>query len=306
MRYDGRPVLVIGATGFVGGRVVAALRADGYAVRCMARNPDRASGLADDGAEVVRGDLVDAEAVDRAVDGTAAVVLCFHTLSPQPRAGAEQGFVEVETVGVRNVISACRTHGVPRVLYVTSIGVAVDAPSSWLRGRAAVEGELFKSGLDVTVLRPGMIVGRGGQGFEAVVRGATRSVTVGIGSQAQRFRTIAVDDLARDLVNLIDRPESFGVAFDVGSDDVLTMKQMTALAARSVGRRPARTLVVPAALLRTAAPLIERVTRMPRGAVRGLLGDGPAVDLVGDPRPIRAVLGRKDRSFAAAVDGQVT
>jgi uncharacterized protein YbjT (DUF2867 family) len=305
MSDDERPVLVIGATGFLGGRVVAALLANACRVRCLARSPERAAGLAGEGVEVRKGDMLEAGDVSSAVAGASAVIVCVHTLSPQGAAAAGQQFMDVEATGLQHVVTACQEHGVRRVLYVTSIGVAADATSSWLRGRWLTEQTLLTSGLDVTVVRPGMIVGRGGDGFGIVARGATRRVAVAFGSPSLRFRTIAVDDCARDIVDLLDRPEAVGQAFEVGSDDVLTMRQMMAVAAASLGRRPALAVFLPAGLVRLLAPLIERVARLPRGAIGGLVGDGPQADMVGDPSAVRALLNRVDRPFHEAVEGQL-
>ncbi len=150
-----------------------------------------------------------------------------------------------------------------------------------------------------------MIVGRGGGGFTVVVRGATRRFAVAVGSSRLRFRTVAAEDLAQDLVDLIDRPASFGKALDAGSDDVMTMRQMVAVAAQSVSRRPGRMVFVPAAVVRLLAPLLERVARVPKGAIGGFVGDGPQQDMIGDPGELRAVLGRSDRSFRESIEGQL-
>ena len=259
---DDCAVLVIGATGFVGRRVVAALVAGGHRVRCMVRDPSRAADLSADGFEVVRGDMLDAEAVSAAARGVRAVIVCVHTLSPQPGRRAGQDFVDVEADGVGSIVAACRANGARRLLYVTSIGVAHGARSSWLRGRADVEDLLFGSGLDVTVLRPGMVVGHGGDGFGMVERGARRRAAILLASPHQRFRTVAVDDLAHQLVALLDEPRSFGQHFDVGSDDVLTIDEMVDLAANHLGRRQPAKIHLPRGVLAHVAPLIERAAKM--------------------------------------------
>jgi len=154
---EDRAVLVIGATGFVGRRVVRELTAAGLPVRSLVRDPTRAGDLAGERVEVVRGDMLDAHTVSAAAQQVRAVIVCVHTVSPQPARQAGQDFIDVEEAGVGNIVAACRANAVARVLYVTSIGVAADARSSWTRGRARIENLLFTSGLDVTVLRPGMI-----------------------------------------------------------------------------------------------------------------------------------------------------
>ena len=299
------PVLVIGATGFLGRRVVATLLERGEAVRCLARTPRIAADLGAAGAEVVAGDLLDAASIDAAVAGARAVVVCVHTISNQSTADDGQGFMDIEAQGLRNVTAACAKLGVRRVVYVTSIGVAEHATSSWLRGRWRTEQDLLASGLDATVVRPGMIVGRGGDGFSIVARAATKRFAVAVAGSAQKFRTVAVDDLAADIVDLIDIADASGTILEVGSDDVLTMRQMAAITAESIGRRPGLLVSIPGGLIRRLAPLIERIAKVPRGAISGFVGDSQQDDMVGDPAALRALLGRADRPFREAIAGQV-
>ncbi len=298
---DERAVLVIGATGFVGRRVVAALVAGGQRVRCMVRDPSRAADLAADGVEVVRGNMLDAAAVSAAARGIRAAIVCVHTLSPQPGRRVGQDFVDVEAAGAATIVGACRAGGVRRLLYVTSIGVAHDARSTWSRGRADVEDLLFTSGLDVTVLRPGMIVGHGGDGFRMVERGARGRAVILLASPHQRFRTVAVDDLAHQLVALVDEPRSFGQHFDVGSDDVLTVDEMVDLAAEHLGRRRPVKIHLPRGVLARLAPLLERAARMPPGAIGGFVGEGSDEDMIGDATAVRVLLDRPPRPFHQAM-----
>ena len=298
---DERAVLVIGGTGFVGRQVVAALTSAGSLVRVMVRDPRRAGDLVGERVEVVRGDMLDARAVSEAVQHVRAVIVCVHTVSPQPARQAGDDFIDVEEAGVGNILAACRSAGVSRLLYVTSIGVAADARSSWTRGRARIEKLVFASGLDVTVLRPGMIVGHGGDGFGLVERAARRRVAVLVSSALQQFRTVAVDDVAHQLVALIDEPRAFGRYFDVGSDDVLTIDEMIDLVADYLGRpRPAK-IHLPRRLIARFSPLIERAARMPPGAIGGFVGEGSDADMIGDAAAIRALLDQPPQPFAAAL-----
>lgn len=294
-------VLVVGSSGFVGGHLARLLLADGRRVRCMARDTSRIQDLADAGGEVVRGDVLDPGSVERAVESVDAVYVCIHTLSPQAADSAGQDFMDVEKAGLRNIVDACRTAGANRLVHVTSIGVVPDAPSAWVRGRAQIERLLFRSGLDVSVIRPGMIVGRGGTGFDAIARGARGPAAIVLGRGTQRLGTIDVDDLAYYLVGVLDDPRSFGRSYDVGSDDVMTAGEMIDVAAGLLGRRHPLKIHVPTRLLGLAAPLIDRITRMPRGAMRGLV-DSLLVDMTGDPAPIRAILDRTPRTYREALE----
>ena len=119
-----KKVLVIGASGFVGRRVAQALLAEGYEVRCLARNPARIQDLAEAGCEIVQGDISDLASMQRALESVQAAYISIHTLSPQQANTAGQGFMEIERNGLQNIVTACRTHGVRRLIYVTSLGIA--------------------------------------------------------------------------------------------------------------------------------------------------------------------------------------
>ncbi|WP_305785363.1 SDR family oxidoreductase [Symbioplanes lichenis] len=294
-----QPVLVLGATGFVGRRLVAALLAADHRVRCLVRDPQRARDLAGDRVELVQGDMLDAAAVEQAAESVHAVHFLVHTLSRQSRRDVD--FMEVEQAGLRNVVDAARRHGVRRLLYLTAIGTAPDAASSWGRGRARTEQMLFASGLDVTVLRPGMIVGHGGDGFGMIERGARTPVAMIMAGRRTRFRTVAVDDLAGALVQLMDEPRAHGRHFDVGSDDILTVGQMIDEAAAHLGRRPPLKLYLPRRAVAALAPVLERAAGMPKGAVAGFVGPGSDADLVGDASPIRSLLSRPPIGYREAM-----
>lgn len=245
--------------------------------------------------------MLDAASVAAAVQSVRALYFCVHTLSKQAGGQRTGDFMDVEQTGLRNVIDAARRHGVRRVLYVTAIGTEADAVGSWARGRSRTEGMLFDSGLDATVLRPGLIVGRGGDGFGMVERGARHSVTVLLASRTQRFRTVSVDDLAGALVQLMDDPRSFGQHYDVGSDDVMTIGEMMDVAAGHLGRRRPVKVHLPRGAIAAAAPLIERLAGMPRGAIGGFVGPGADADMIGDAMPIRRLLPHPPRTYREAM-----
>jgi len=299
-----KTVLVIGASGFVGGHLTKALLAGGDAVRCLARDPARVQDLAASGCEIVKGDVSDLASVQQAVASIGAVYVSIHTLSPQPGSLSDRRFMAVERDGLQNVVTACRARGVRRIIYVTSLGITAEAPSEWLRERWRAEQFLLHSGLDVTVIRPGMIVGAGGRGFGMVVSGAKKPVAIGLGGQ-QKMRTIAVDDLIYYLMSVLGDPRAYGQCYDVGNDDVLTNAQMVDAVAEMLGRRRPIKLQIPPTLLGVPAPLIERAGRLPRGAMKGLLHSLEA-DMSGDPRPIRSLLPRALLSFRQAAERALT
>lgn len=300
-----KKILVIGASGFVGKHLAQSLLAEGYEVRCLARNSAKVQDLAALGCEIVQGDISDPASIQRALDSVQAAYISIHTLSPQRSATAGQGFMDVEMNGLGNIVAACRTHGVSRLIYVTFLGVAPNAPSEWIRGRWKAEQFLLQSGLDVTAIRPGQIVGVGGQGFNMMMSQAKKSTAFVMGSGQQKFRNIALDDLIYYLVGVLNDPRAYGQCYDVGCDDVLTSDQMIDVAAEVLGRKHPKKIHLSRAFLRSLAPLIERVGKLPHGAMRGLV-DSLKTDSVGDPTPIRAILPRPPLSYRQAVERALT
>jgi uncharacterized protein YbjT (DUF2867 family) len=94
-----------------------------------------------------------------------AVYISIHTLAPQHTNTAGKGFMDIELTGLQNIIAGCKAQGVRRLIYVTSLGISADTKDAWTSGRWKIQQYLLTSGLDVTVIQPGMIVGIGGQGF---------------------------------------------------------------------------------------------------------------------------------------------
>lgn len=294
-------ILVIGASGFIGKHLTTALLAEGHAIRCLARDPARLRDLAAAGCEIVRGDIADLSSVARAMESTQAAYVSIHTLSPQQTGGARPRFMDVEKTGLQNVVTACRSRGVRRVVYVTSLGIAPDAPSEWLRERWHSEQLLLDSGLDATVIRPGNIAGVGGRGFDTIVSQARRRIAVTLGGDRPKMRTIAIDDMIYYLVGVLDDPRAYQQRYDVGNDDVLSMNQTIDIVADILGGRDPVKVQIPRALLRALAPLVERMGKLPRGAMQGFV-DSLRTDAVGDPMPIRAILPRPLLPFRQAAE----
>ena len=301
--------LVIGASGFVGRHVTRALLADGYNVRCLARKPANVQELATAGCEIVQGDMLDAASLQAALVSIDAVYVSIHTLSAQATDtttdSARLGFMDVEMRGLQNIVTACRANGVRRLIYVTFLGVSPDAPSEWVRGRWKTEQFLLKTGLDVTIIRPGMIVGVGGQGFTMMVSNAKRRVAIVMGSGQQKFRSIAIDDLVYYLLGVLQDIRTYGQVYDVGSDDVLTANQLIDAVADSIGQRRPAKFHISRKLIGAVAPLIERIGKLPHGAMNGMI-DSLETDMIGNPAAIRTLLPQPPLSNRQAIERALT
>ncbi|HET6482771.1 MAG TPA: NAD(P)H-binding protein [Actinoplanes sp.] len=293
-------VLVIGASGYLGRQVSRALLSDRRRVRCSARDPERLQDLAAVGCETVRADISDGASMDRALESIDAVYVCIHTLSPQAKGANHQDFMEIEKNGLANVVNACKAQGTQRLIYVTSLGIEPDAQSAWLRGRWQAEQFLLGSGLDVTIIQSGQIVGVGARGFDSLVGQARRPLAIDIGDGQQRALALHVDDLVYYLVGVLDDPRAHGRRFDVGADQALTNDQMIDVIAEVLNRRPPAKVHLPLGLVASFAPLVTRLAKLPPGAIQGAL-DSLRVDMTGDPDPIRTILPRVPLPYREAV-----
>lgn len=293
-------ILVIGASGFVGGYLTNQLLNEGYSVRCLARNPDRLKALALRGCEIVQGDFTDASSVENALESMDAVYVSIHTLAPQRKDTSKLGFMDIEMNALQNIVAGCKKHKVSRLIYVTSLGISADANNAWTSGRWKTQQYLFNTGLYVTVIQPGMIVGIGGQGFNMVLANAQKSTAFVIGNGRNKFRSIAIDDLVYNLIGVLNEPAAYGQCYEVGSDDILTGDQLINEAADVVGHVHPKKIHIPLGILRFLAPVIERMAKSPKGSMKGALG-GLGADLIGDPTAIRKLLPRKPLSYKEAV-----
>ena len=295
-----KKILVIGASGFVGGYLTRQLVAEGFSVRCLVRNPEKVKDLAAVGCEIVKGDLSDALSVQSALDSVDAVYVSIHTLAPQQKGTADMGFMEIEMRGLKNIVQGSRVQGVRRLIYVTSLGISAASKDAWTCGRWNTQQYLLNSWMNVTVIQPGMIVGIGGQGFNMVLANAQKRSAFVLGTGKNKFRCIAIDDLVYNLIGVLNEPRAYGQVYEVGSDDVLTSDALIDAAADVTRHSHPKKIHIPLGLIRFAAPLIELIAKSPKGSIKGALG-GMGADLIGNPSAIRKLLPRKPLSYKEAV-----
>ena len=294
-------ILVIGASGFIGGYLAKGLLAEDYSVRCMVRSPEKVKQLAALGCEIVQGDFSAPDTLQHALESIDAVYISVHTLAPQHKDTKKLDFMDVEMNALKNIVAACRLRGIKRLIYVTSLGISADSKDPWTSGRWKTQAYLLNSGLDVTVIQPGMIVGIGGQGFNMVLANAQKRAAFVLGNGKNKFRCIAIDDLVYNLIGVLEKPAAYGQCFEVGSDDVLTADELIDDAADVTGHPHPSKMHIPLGVLRFAAPLVELIAKSPKGAITGALG-GLGADMIGDPSAIRKLLSRKPLSYKQSVE----
>jgi NADH dehydrogenase len=242
-------VLVTGGTGFVGPKVVHALRAHGHEVRALVRAPERAGHLASLGAELATGDVTDAASLRAAVDGCSHVVHLVAIIK-----GSRADFARVMTQGTRDLVAAAQAAGVERFVLMSALGTSEESKDvvPYFGAKWTMEQEVARSGLAYTTFRPSFVFGRGGALPTFVKQVRYSPVVTVIGTGRQRIQPIWVEDVAEYFARAVTLPEAVSRTFEIGGPDVVTWDELYRTIAQVLGKR--RTLAhVPTALARAGA-----------------------------------------------------
>jgi uncharacterized protein YbjT (DUF2867 family) len=251
-------ILVTGATGFVGPKIVRALREQEQPVRSLVRRPgDRsATTLASWGSELVQGDMRDAGSLRRAVEGAEVVV---HLVAI--RQGSNEDFRRVMEQGTRDLVEAAKYAGVRRFVLMSALGTSEETKDlvPYYRSKWEMEQAVTGSGLEHVIFRPSFVFARDG-GILPTFRRLARvaPVTPIIGSGRQRIQPIWLDDVGTYFAEGVDRPEAANRTFELGGPDAVTWNEFWQRLKRALGqRRPS--VHVPMGLMRLNALVTERL-----------------------------------------------
>ncbi|MFD5519743.1 SDR family oxidoreductase [Streptomyces sp. NPDC127066] len=261
--------LVTGATGYIGGRLVPELLAEGYRVRCLARTPAKLRDYPWAGeAEVVRGDVTDAGSVADALRGCEVAYYLVHAL------GTGHDFEDTDRRAARIFGEQARAAGVRRIVYLgglTPAGVPAGELSPHLRSRAEVGRILLGSGVPTTVLRAAVIIGSGSASFE-MLRYLTERLPVMVTPSwvHTRIQPMGVRDVLRTLVGSAGMPAEVNRAFDIGGPDVLTYLEMMRRYAAVAGLPRRLIFPVPVLTPRLSSHWVGLVTPVPASIARPL------------------------------------
>jgi NADH dehydrogenase len=249
-------ILVTGGSGFVGGHVVHELRGRELPVRCLVREPRKASKLAAWGCELVQGDMTDPAALHRAVEGADAVV---HLVAI--RQGREQEFRRVMVEGTRDLLAAARDAGVGRFVHMSALGTSEQTKSlvPYFCAKWETEELVRGAGIPYVVFRPSFVFGRDGGILPTFVKLARLSpVTPITGNGRQRIQPIWADDLATYLGDAVTREDVTGAVYELGGPDAVTWNEFWSRLKRTLGqRRPS--VHVPMPFMRLNALVTERL-----------------------------------------------
>ncbi len=221
-------VLVTGATGFIGRRLVPALVDAGHDVRAMTRNPDRYDGPG----RAVAGDVFDRASLTEPLEGADVAIYLVHSLD-------DPDFEQKDAEAARTFARAAEAAGVSQIVYLGGLGDEDGDLSPHLRSRREVEELLGGTGVPVTVLRAAIVVGAGGISWE-LTRQLVKNLPAMVVPRwvATPTQPIAVDDVIRYLTGVVGVPEAYGRVFEIGGPEPMTYLEMLQVASEvSAGHR---------------------------------------------------------------------
>jgi uncharacterized protein YbjT (DUF2867 family) len=283
-------VLVTGATGFIGRRLVPELVERGMTVRAMTRRPEAYDGPG----EPVGGDVNDADSLTDALKGVDVAIYLVHSLD-------DPEFERKDAEAARTFGRVAAEAGVSQIVYMGGLGADGENLSPHLRSRREVEGLLGEAGVPVTVLRAAIVVGAGGISWE-LTRQLVKNLPAMVVPKwvSTMTQPIAVDDVIRYLAGVIGKEEARGRVFEIGGADRLTYLEMLQVAAEVRGGHRVPIIQVPVLTPRLSSYWLALVTDVDTTTGRNLI-DSMSTEVVVTDHAIREVVPGEPLSYAEAV-----
>ncbi len=261
-----KEILVTGATGYIGGRLVQSLLEFGYQVRVLVRDADRLQGRSwVNQVTIFQGDVFKPETLSRAMDGTSANYYLIHSMS------GSKDFHQRDLIAASNFGQAAKESGVERILYLGGLGDPDTNLSEHLKSRQDSGRALAEAGVSVTEFRAAIIVGSGSISFE-MIRYLTERIPIMICPRwvFTRVQPIAIRDVLAYLTGALEVPDSKGKVIEIGGAEVITYGEMMMGYARERGLK--RILIsVPVLTPRLSSYWVHWMTPVPASITRPLI-----------------------------------
>lgn len=283
-------LLVAGATGFIGRRLVPALVEQGYAVRAMTRRPESYDGPG----EPVAGDVSDPASLAEPMAGVDVAIYLVHSLG-------DDDFERKDATAARAFGLAAAASGVRQIVYLGGLGRDDAELSPHLRSRREVERLLGEPGVPVTVLRAAIVVGAGGISWE-MTRQLVKNLPAMVVPRWATTRTqpIAVDDVVHYLVGVVGNEDAIGRVFEIGGPEQLSYLEMLHQAAKVIHGREVPIVPVPVLTPRLSSYWLALVTDVDTTTGRNLI-DSMSTEVVVTDDAIRDLVPGEPMSYAEAV-----
>ncbi len=260
-------VLVTGATGYIGGRLVPELSARGYRVRLMVRRESARELRRWPGTEVAIADALDPTALVEALRGVHTAYYLIHSL----HLGRDE-FESADIQAAINFRKAAEVNDVDRIIYLGGLGDVSTDLSAHLESRMRVAQKLDRGTASTTIIRAAMIIGSGSISFEIVKSLVTRLPVILVPRWGRtECQPISIRDVVGYLVGVLEAPASAGRTFDIGGSEILRYDEILRTIARLMGEKR---LFLPSPISNVAvyARIVSLVSPVPVSIIRCLLG----------------------------------
>jgi uncharacterized protein YbjT (DUF2867 family) len=283
-------ILVTGATGFIGRRLVPALIDEGHTVRAMTRHPETYDGPG----EAVAGDMDDPDSLVGPLEGVDVAYYLVHSLD-------DDDFERKDADAARGFARAAAAAGVRQIVYMGGLGDDDQELSAHLRSRREVEHLLADEGVPVTVLRAAIVVGHGGISWE-ITRQLVHNLPAMVVPKwaATRTQPIAIDDVVRYLVGVCDAEQALGQTYEIGGPDQLTYVDMLRVAAEIDTGRKVPIITVPVLSPGLSSRWLALVTDVDVTTGRNLI-DSMGIEVLVKEQRIREVVPGEPMTYQEAV-----
>lgn len=290
-------ILLTGANGYIGTRLLPILLAEKHEVLCMVRDKRRFALESDFGNEVkiVTGDLLKPDTLTELPKDIDVAYYLVHSMS-----GSGQDFADLELQSAQNFVSAIRKSNCQQIIYLTGI-VNDDELSKHLSSRLAVENELKNSGIAYTFLRAAIIIGSGSASFE-IIRDLAEKLPVMVAPKwvSTKCQPIAIRDVLGYLSGVLANEKAYNQIFDIGGPDVLSYKEMLIQYGASRGLKR-YIITVPVLTPKLSSLWLNLVTAVPYSLARSLV-DSMKNEVICKNDHIKEIVPRKCLTYHEALD----
>lgn len=266
-------VLILGATGFVGARLVGALAARGVPLRLLVRSWTKARSVIPDGAdvEVIHGDLQNRESLEQALHGIRTAYYLVHSMGGRSLF-ADTNYAKEDLRAAKNFMAVAEESGLARVIYLGALGESGAHLSPHLRSRAEVAEVLSSGSPAATILRSAIIIGAQGASFEMLRYLVERLPVMACPKWIDtRIQPIALQDVVAYLAGCLFTPETAGQTFDIGGAEVFTYREMMQQYAAARGLAPRIIFRLPFLTPLLSVYWVDLVTPVPSGVAHPLV-----------------------------------
>jgi uncharacterized protein YbjT (DUF2867 family) len=285
---DTRPVLVTGATGYVGGRLVPQLLSSGYRVRVIGRSLSKLKckpWASEPKVEFAQADVLDEVSLIRAADGCWAAFYLVHSMNTR-----HKDFAKVDRKAAQNMVKAAAAGGLRRIIYLGGLGGEIQSLSTHLRSRMEVAAILQAGPVPTTFLRAAMILGSGSASFEMLRYLVERLPVMTTPKWVQTpVQPIAVRNVINYLQGCLEHDEVVGRTFDIGGPDILTYHRLIDTYAEEAHLPRRWIIALPVLTPRLSSYWIHLVTPVPASIARPL-AEGLSTPVVCQETRIRSII----------------